>query len=579
MEKLTVGKGTQIKAFAEVKQSPVLLVVVYPKNVIPEPDDFYAAFVPFGKILRILIFERGVATKAFIEYDSIEKAALAKTQLEGQAIIEEGMKASIFFANIDKIVFKSNSLGGKEYTQPEDSSVTAKGSSKTPFDSLRAEIHSKIKFKGEGTAENFPMELGFASAGCLGRSKEGEENDEEALIDQLLENALKESQLKVPEPLALSGKIIAGLPTLNSMATKSTLGTGPATEVFNDQFKGSITSMDFVQVQKRLPPGLPTKASFDEPTRRPNPFIRRNLSDSSSFHEDGDPTDPNPSRNFDYGTGGYHAYNTNATEFKASSGLFPSFPNQEYLDEPYEEAPIQDFPNYIDAFAPPFAEPMPPMPLNFADVGFNFMNVEHVVSVQTDHRSPVVYVKGFDSELVNVTMIYNIFSNFGNVEKIMYMRAKGIALIEFETIDYASIAREYLNNITLLDNPLRIYFSKYDSLVLRSNPPEGADEETFIGSPAMNRFRGFKSISINPASTTLHVSNLVIFCCKDEIIRNLFSPFGEIEALKFLFHENNRNMCLVRFSNLQDSIWALANLHNYDLGGRKIQISFTRSKV
>ena len=40
-----------------------------------------------------------------------------------------------------------------------------------------------------------------------------------------------------------------------------------------------------------------------------------------------------------------------------------------------------------------------------------------------------------------------------------------------------------------------------------------------------------------------------------------------------------KNMCLIRYSSFEESFRALAYLHDYDLGGRKIQISFTKSKV
>eukprot|EP01017_Pseudomicrothorax_dubius_P003886 TRINITY_DN10664_c0_g1_i4.p1 TRINITY_DN10664_c0_g1~~TRINITY_DN10664_c0_g1_i4.p1 ORF type:complete len:299 (-),score=50.52 TRINITY_DN10664_c0_g1_i4:88-984(-) len=209
----------------------------------------------------------------------------------------------------------------------------------------------------------------------------------------------------------------------------------------------------------------------------------------------------------------------------------------------------------------------------------NVANIQQFADILSDYRSSVIYVRGFDGELVSANMIYNLFSNFGNIVKIMYTRAKGIAFIEFENMEYAAIARDYLNNVTLLSSTIRISFSRHEGLIPRVGASDEEEEEWFVGSPATNRFKAAKTLSINPPSDTLHMSNLLIFYCKEDILRPLFGAYGNIEGMRFLFHENNRNMCQIRFTTLQEAVWALTNLHNYDLGGRKIQISFTRSKM
>jgi len=177
-------------------------------------------------------------------------------------------------------------------------------------------------------------------------------------------------------------------------------------------------------------------------------------------------------------------------------------------------------------------------------------------------------------------MIYNIFSNFGNINKALFIKSKGIAFIEYESTIYSTIAKDSLNNCVFLGTSLRIYYSNYETLSIRNKAgEEHPDEELFIGGLGANRFKVNKSISINPPSETLHVSNLQIQCCKDDIVRQLFAQYGNIEAIKFIFMDNNRNMCLVRYASLEESFWAMANLHNIELGGRKMQISFTRSKI
>lgn len=214
----------------------------------------------------------------------------------------------------------------------------------------------------------------------------------------------------------------------------------------------------------------------------------------------------------------------------------------------------------------------------YITVGDNKYNA----TLNTEHKSPIIFVKGFDVDMTNVLMIYNIFSNFGNIIKISFVRAKGVALIEYENVIYATIARDSLNNLMFLGTPLKISLSSPDSLTGRGkfSAEDAGDEEVFMGvKDKTHRYKVNKKISINPPSDILHVSNLLIQYCTDDIIKNLFAPYGTIEGIKFIFMENNRNMCLIQFASQEESFWAMANLHNHDVGGRKIQISFTRSKL
>lgn len=59
----------------------------------------------------------------------------------------------------------------------------------------------------------------------------------------------------------------------------------------------------------------------------------------------------------------------------------------------------------------------------------------------------------------------------------------------------------------------------------------------------------------------------------------LFSAFGKIEAVKYLAKGSKKGMCLIKFSALSESFEAMASLHGKELDGRKMFISFTRSKI
>ena len=68
----------------------------------------------------------------------------------------------------------------------------------------------------------------------------------------------------------------------------------------------------------------------------------------------------------------------------------------------------------------------------------------------------MLYVKGLEHKDIKVRMLYNIFSNFGNIRKIIFIRRQAAALIEYDTVDYATKAKDYLNNIVFMGKPLRV---------------------------------------------------------------------------------------------------------------------------
>lgn len=65
----------------------------------------------------------------------------------------------------------------------------------------------------------------------------------------------------------------------------------------------------------------------------------------------------------------------------------------------------------------------------------------------------------------------------------------------------------------------------------------------------------------------------------EEALKHQCSLHGNIVAIQFIQQSAYKNMCLVEFENVSQSINAMIHLHNFPIFGRKIQISFTRSKI
>jgi len=52
-----------------------------------------------------------------------------------------------------------------------------------------------------------------------------------------------------------------------------------------------------------------------------------------------------------------------------------------------------------------------------------------------------------------------------------------------------------------------------------------------------------------------------------------------MEGIKTMRNEQDKTMFLVEMHNLKDSMKAVGLFHNYELEGKKIQISFTKSSL
>lgn len=72
--------------------------------------------------------------------------------------------------------------------------------------------------------------------------------------------------------------------------------------------------------------------------------------------------------------------------------------------------------------------------------------------------SKVLYVRGLDNPFIKVEMIYNLFSNFGNITQIMFLKSKNCALVEYENVEFATICKDFLNNMKFFTSHLRVIF-------------------------------------------------------------------------------------------------------------------------
>lgn len=67
--------------------------------------------------------------------------------------------------------------------------------------------------------------------------------------------------------------------------------------------------------------------------------------------------------------------------------------------------------------------------------------------------------------------------------------------------------------------------------------------------------------------------------CRPDILKEVFEEFGEVRGVEILSNGSEKNMALVQFANIEDSFLAISEMHGSILSGRKLQISFTKSRL
>uniref|UniRef100_A0A3Q2YBG4 Polypyrimidine tract binding protein 2b n=1 Tax=Hippocampus comes TaxID=109280 RepID=A0A3Q2YBG4_HIPCM len=172
-------------------------------------------------------------------------------------------------------------------------------------------------------------------------------------------------------------------------------------------------------------------------------------------------------------------------------------------------------------------------------------------------------------------------SVYGDVQrvKILYNK-KDSALIQMSDANQAQLAMSHLNGQKMYGKIIRATLSKHQTVAL---PRDGLDDQgltkDYANSP-LHRFKkpGSKNFqNIFPPSATLHLSNIPQDVTEDDL-RLLFSNAGgTVKAFKFF---QDRKMALIQMSTVEESVQALIDLHNYNMGcNQHLRVSFSKSTI
>ena len=83
---------------------------------------------------------------------------------------------------------------------------------------------------------------------------------------------------------------------------------------------------------------------------------------------------------------------------------------------------------------------------------------KQIIEAKTSH---ILHIKGLESDEITPDLLNSLFSNFGNIMRLLFVHQKKAAFIVYENKDLATIAKEMLCNLRFVDCYLKVLFFKY----------------------------------------------------------------------------------------------------------------------
>lgn len=535
----------------------VILVCIHDlqEDIVVNHNLLYSIFSQYGEVLRILIFERSNTFKAFLEYQTPQIALIAKKNLNRMLLFQGRCRMSIYPSNLQTIKFQNNYPGGVDYTISGPPFAYPQGNYPMGLQmspermNFSPRNYNNYHENGSSRSSN---ELNSPS-NTHSANEEDEACDEE--IMQMINRHHQENQKYDVDGkenyCEIEEKERDDYDSLfqADYSKKTSFGS------FQNEFFNSNISDDHV---KRRPQN---SSSFSHLRLTCYPQSHSEITNSFEHY-------PLSSRSF----------GSNLSEPPMSRYLsMDEIPSEDPYYKSFQKfSPSRTF--EVLANISEHKENVNQM--NIPAKSKNVVSQRNEGEVEGEKQSPVLHVLGIENKEVTTKMLFNIFSNFGNIVKLIFIKTRAVALVEFENISSAAMAKESLHNVAFFGKPLRITFSKYPKIQLQPGQEEKYPEQLIIGEEKLFRFKQGKNIVIAPPSCTLHVSNLTKESCKDKkSISDLFGMYGEVKAVKSLFGENGKNMCLIKMKSMEECLKVMAQLHDTEFGGRKLQISFSRSKI
>lgn len=197
-------------------------------------------------------------------------------------------------------------------------------------------------------------------------------------------------------------------------------------------------------------------------------------------------------------------------------------------------------------------------------------------------ESKVVLISNLNEFFFNVTELFNVFSCFGNLVKVLLMKNLKKALVEFKKVQSAQAAIACMNYQMFGKTKIKVSMSKYKKIDLKRNNKSEASQnfnEVIIVSNKMNRFQNSSTNAIVPSAFLIAVIEKNDKVSLLDILLAI-QPFGKPLRTKCV-EENKENQSVslhqvvLKFQSVTQAIKVLAQAHNIEINGCHLNLTFT----
>lgn len=178
--------------------------------------------------------------------------------------------------------------------------------------------------------------------------------------------------------------------------------------------------------------------------------------------------------------------------------------------------------------------------------------------------------------------LFILFGVYGDVLRVKLMHKNpGQALVQFRTADGATSAEHHLQDCPLLDRELHVRVNKMTEIKM---PPQHATEEERMKSADYTtsklhrfRFEGSQNFRhICKPTKQLHVSNLPQSADQMAVVSLMETVATPNKVVMFPPKDNTvKRMAIVDFEDIPTSVQALVSLHDQELDGSNIRLTFS----
>ncbi|CAD8106744.1 unnamed protein product [Paramecium primaurelia] len=647
--------NSQIERNSDLPRTNVILVVITNKaNKTLSHDKYFKVFSPFGTIQRMLIFERSLTWKTFVEFDNPESALKARSQMNDKFFCDDNtLLMNVYASKLTYITFQENNTGGVDYTQlrkkessPPNEVTQSSSSIKTNpispqqnFQFLQSQMQFQHQMSQQIQQINSLMGQlqqvcaeGFAAPLQQNTDLQNQIEKQQSILKDIYDFQHKFSNLtdhyqtflqeynQLDDQKSISiqssqnGKQNRKKLTLpNDKKIKNGdqiefIQSYQETDVTKDvMFHSSDKLIDQMQVQKMYLSegksvakvedlnfnglGLRDSEGEDDNLQEYEEELFQRVNGIENENDDDNELFKLVDQNQDFNEEKQKNYNKSNQDVQSEkSDNLLSYQVEKQTQKNTIEQSSRSVDNIDQLISKgKFQCQNPQSTSKSQTLQQQQEKLEEYVNplfFKALRKSKVIYARWFDKKVVTSAMLYNIFSIYGNIDKMIYLKERSSCLIQYVQQDHAAIAKDALNDIMFYGQQIKIFFSNYEEISLKTQPTKPGEiafdlktqEEYFQGGEETHRIKPDSTYTLAPPCDTIQVSNLTRNSCQNSIMQQYMQDFGQIKALKIL-STGNKYLCILKYATIEVALTVLAKMNGLELDGKPIQINFSKQKL